>query len=378
MVLAPLVLPLLLAKPAPPPPPSRMEKLSRILLLEDTRSTGGGDIERYLRDPDRSVRRRAALAAGRLADRALVPTLVELMNDQEAEVRQMAAFALGLTGDPAAADRLVASLQDSEGIVRARAAEALGRLGEPRVAPDLARFVLEQAPKTPGVITIRGDDPGNPRDPWVELRLALFSLYRLKDAKAAATALLAGPEPRFDWWVAAFVAARLESPLLRPVLVSALSSTDPLARAFAARGLGALKDPSAVDLLSPLTGDRDASVAAASVKALGVMGDARGVPAVAGLLSARPTPPSCARPSAPSPSCPATAPCARASFPSWGRRSPGFAAPPSPPWLGPTATASPSSCRASIPTPIGPCAGPWRERWRTSATRWPWGFSTRS
>ena len=284
MVLAPLVLPLLLAKPVPPPPPSRMEKLSRILLLEDTRNPGGGDIERYLRDPDRSVRRRAALAAGRLASRALVPTLVELMNDQEAEVRQMAAFALGLTGDPAAADRLVASLQDSEGIVRARAAEALGRLGEPRVAPDLARFVLEQAPKTPGVITIRGDDPGNPRDPWVELRLALFALYRLKDAKAAATALLAGTEPRFDWWVAAFVAARLESPLLRPVLVSALSSTDPLARGFAARGLGALKDPSAVDLLSPLTGDRDANVAAAAVKALAVLGDARGVPAVAALL----------------------------------------------------------------------------------------------
>ena len=62
------------------------------------------------------------------------------------------------------------------------------------------------------MITIRGDDPGNPRDPWVELRLALFSLLRLKDAKAAATALLAGGEPRFDWWVAAFVAARLESP----------------------------------------------------------------------------------------------------------------------------------------------------------------------
>ncbi len=262
-----------------------MEKLSRILLLEDTRSTGGGELDRYLRDPDRSVRRRAALAAGRVADRALVPTLVDLMNDQEAEVRQMAAFALGLVGDPAGADRLVASLQDTEGIVRARAAEALGRLGDPRVAADLARFVTEQAPKTPGVITIRGDDPANPRDPWVELRLALFSLYRLKDAKAAASALLSGSEPRFDWWAATFVAARLESPLLKPVLVAAASSTDPLSRAFAARGLGALKDASAVDLLSSLTKDRDLSVAATAVAAIGVMGDPRGVPAVAALLS---------------------------------------------------------------------------------------------
>ena len=285
MVLALLALPLLLAKPAPIPPPTRMEKLSRILLLEDTRSAGAGEIERYLRDPDRSVRRRAALTAGRLADRALVPTLGELMNDQEAEVRQMAAFALGLVGDPAGASRLVASLRDTEGMVRARAAEALGRLGDPRVAADLARFVLEQAPQTLGVITIRGDDPGSSKDPWVELRLALLSLYRLKDEKAAAIALLAGTEPRFDWWVSAFVAARLESPLLKPVLVGAAASTDPRSRAFAARGLGALKDPSAVDLLSSLTADRDETVAAAAAKGLGVIGDARGVPAVAALLS---------------------------------------------------------------------------------------------
>jgi cyclophilin family peptidyl-prolyl cis-trans isomerase len=264
-----------------------MQKLARILELEDTRSAGAGELDRYLRDPDRSIRRRAALAAGRLGERSLVPTLVDLMNDAEAEVRQMAAFALGLVGDPRAADRLLASLKDTEGIVRARSAEALGRLGDPRVAPALAAFVVEQAPKTPGVITIRGDDPGNPRDPWVELRLALFSLYRLKDAKAAAAALLAGSEPRFDWWAAAFLAARLESPLLKPVLVAAAASSDPLSRAFAARGLGALKEASAVELLSTLTRDPEESVSAAAVKALAALGDAKGVPAVAALLDAR-------------------------------------------------------------------------------------------
>ena len=262
-----------------------MEKLSRVLLLEDTRSVGAGELDRYLRDPDRGVRGRAALAAGRIGDPVLVPPLVDLMNDQEAEIRQMAAFALGLVGDPRAADRLVASLQDSDGTVRARAAEALGRLGEARVAAEVARFVVEQAPKAPGVITIRGDDPSNPRDPWVELRLALIALYRLKDPNAAASALLRGSEPRFDWWVSAFVAARLESPLLKPVLVAAASSTDPVSRAYAARGLGALKDPAAVDVLSTLTTDRDEYVAATAVKALAVLGDPRGVPAVAALLT---------------------------------------------------------------------------------------------
>ena len=49
--------------------------------------------------PTAGVRRRAALAAGRVADPALVPPLVDLMNDQEVEVRRVAAFALGLAGD---------------------------------------------------------------------------------------------------------------------------------------------------------------------------------------------------------------------------------------------------------------------------------------
>src|SRR5215510_14051412 len=86
---------LVAAKPAPPPPPSRLHKLTQILALEDARTVGGGEFDRYLRDPDRSIRRRAALAAGRIADPVVVPTLVDLMNDGEPEVRQMAAFAMG-------------------------------------------------------------------------------------------------------------------------------------------------------------------------------------------------------------------------------------------------------------------------------------------
>jgi cyclophilin family peptidyl-prolyl cis-trans isomerase len=121
----------------------------------------------------------------------------------------------------------------------------------------------------------------------VELRLALFALYRLKEERAAAAALIAGSEPRFDWWAASFVAARLESPLLKPVLLASAASSDPLCRAFAARGLGALKDPSAVELLSNLTRDPEESVAAAAVKALSALGDAKGVGAVAALLDSR-------------------------------------------------------------------------------------------
>jgi cyclophilin family peptidyl-prolyl cis-trans isomerase/HEAT repeat protein len=209
---------------------------------------------------------------------------MDLMNDEETEVRQMAAFALGLAGDPIAVDRLVAALADSEPNVRGRAAEALGRIGDPRAAGDVARFVLKAAPRAEGAITVRGDDPGNPDDPWVELRLGLLALTALEDPAAAAQALLADGRPRFDWWVAAWAAMRLEQPALAPVLLLAARSDDPRSRALGARGLGALKEASAFDLLASLTGDSNELVAFEALRALGALGDERGREVAAQLL----------------------------------------------------------------------------------------------
>ena len=260
-------------KPAAPPPPPRIEKMARLLAMEDARSPGEGELERLLRDPDRGVRRRAALAAGRVADPALVPALVDLLNDQEVEVRRVAAFALGLAGERAAVDRLLKALADSDAQVRGRAAEALGRIGDPRSAAAIVRLVVDALPKTIGRMTVRGDDPGNPADTWGEQRLALFALARLKDVPAARQALLDGALPRFDWWAATWVAMRLESPELRPVLVAAAGSDDPRSRALAARGLGALAGASVLDLLLPLVRDPDETVAQNALRALGTIGD---------------------------------------------------------------------------------------------------------
>jgi cyclophilin family peptidyl-prolyl cis-trans isomerase/HEAT repeat protein len=264
--------------------PSRIETLGRILELEDLRSTGQGELETLLRHRDPGIRRRAALAAGRVGDPALAPALVSLMNDQEVEVRRMAAFALGLLGDRGAKDRLVAALQDPDARVRGRATEALGRIGDARAAAEIAGLVVAALPRTIGRMTVRGDDPADPADSWAELRLALFALARLKDAPAAEHALLADGKPRFDWWAATWVAMRLESPALRPVLIAAATADDPRSRALAARGLGALKQPSALGTLSTLARDPDAVVAATALRALAVIGDARGTAVAAEAL----------------------------------------------------------------------------------------------
>jgi cyclophilin family peptidyl-prolyl cis-trans isomerase/HEAT repeat protein len=286
LLLVPALPLLTAAAPAPVSTLSRVEKMTRVLALEDQRSLGGSELERLLRDPDAGVRRRAALAAGRIGDPAVAPTLVELMNDQEQQVRQMAAFALGLVGDSVAVERLIASLKDASPLVRARAAEALGRIGDARAGAPIADMVRAALPPDAPLVSVRGDDPNRVDDPWFEPRLGLFALAALKDARAAESLLLSAGKPRFDWWAATWTAMRLESPALLPALTAAAASTDALARAFAARGLGALKDAGSVPLLVKLTRDADRTVAVHALRALAQIGDARATPAAAALLDA--------------------------------------------------------------------------------------------
>ncbi len=349
-----------------PRPASRSS--ATLLALEDARSPGAGELERLLRDPDRGVRRRAALAAGRVADPSLVPALVDLLNDQEVEVRRMAAFALGLAGERAAVDRLLAALADPDPGVRGRAAEALGRIGDPRAAAAIARLVVDALPKTISRMTVRGDDPGNPADSWAEQRLALFALARLKDVPAARHALLDGARPRFDWWAATWVAMRLECRELRPVLVAAVGSDDPRSRALAARGFGALKDASAVDLLLPLVRDPDETVALHALRALGAIGDARGTAAAAAMLAGASD---VVRREAllALAVLPPTRRSVRASWGSSRSGTPGSVPPPSAPSPAPTVPTSPSFSRGWTPTPCGGCARRSPPPWATSGTR---------
>ena len=95
------------------------------------------DLLAALADGDPRVRRRAALAVGRvgLAD-GIVPLTRVLSPTADPEVRQMAAFALGLIGEGAATDALIAALKDPSPLVQGRAAEALGcHRGDRRTRP---------------------------------------------------------------------------------------------------------------------------------------------------------------------------------------------------------------------------------------------------
>lgn len=243
------------------------------------------DLTRLLSDSEARVRRRAALAIGRvgLAEgaSALLPLLA---SDPEPEVRQMAAFAIGLLGgDPLAGKEvdneqvksaLVAALSDGSALVRGSAAEALGLLGDGAAADPIARMIA-QAIQSGALATTPADDDDARRDtPTAACRLGLFALTRLKAYDALAGVVLDGSgQPRVRWWPVAYALQRIgDKRALQPLLTLAKDG-NPYTRAFAVKGLATLRDPSAIPTLLPLLSSGDRAVLIETIRALGSIGE---------------------------------------------------------------------------------------------------------
>jgi cyclophilin family peptidyl-prolyl cis-trans isomerase/HEAT repeat protein len=241
------------AVPRPPPPP---------------------DLGRLLSDGEARVRRRAALAVGRVGLRDGVPLLVPLLNDTEPEVRQMAAFALGLVGDKSARYSLVTALSDQSPFVQGSAAEALGLLGDPAAAVPIGKALAQIVGS--GVLSqlpTEVDEPSR-ETPAAAFRLGVEALVRLKAYDPLAAAVLdASGQPRVTWWPVAFALGRLEDRRALDALMTLAKDPNPYTRAFAAKGLGALKDRAAVPVLLPLLQSADPGAAVEAIRALGQIGD---------------------------------------------------------------------------------------------------------
>jgi HEAT repeat protein/cyclophilin family peptidyl-prolyl cis-trans isomerase len=248
---------------APPPPP---------------------DLVRLLNDEEARIRRRAALAIGRIGLAEGVEPLVKLLSDSEPEVRQMSAFGLGLLGERSARDPLIAALADPSPLVKGSAAEALGLIGDVSAA-DAIGAMAAQIAATGALAELPGDDADAVRDtPAAAFRLAVYALVRLNAYGPLAAAVLDGAQPRIRWWPVAFALQRLEDPRALPALLTLAKEPHPYTRGFAVRGLGALKDPSAVPVLLPLVDGPERSVAIQAIRALGRIGDPAGAPPLLKLI----------------------------------------------------------------------------------------------
>ena len=230
------------------------------------------DLGRLLTDTEARVRRRAALAVGRVGLPEGVPLLTPLLNDADPEVRQMAAFALGLVGDRSARDPLVTALADQSPLVQGSACEALGLIGDPAAAAPIGALLTRLV----GVLAeMAADADESKRDtPAAAFRLGLEALVRLKAYDALAAVVLdASGQPKVRWWPAAFALGRLEDKRALPALLTLAGDNTPYTKAFAAKGLGALRDRSAVPVLLPLLTGSDSGAQVEAIRALGRIGD---------------------------------------------------------------------------------------------------------
>jgi cyclophilin family peptidyl-prolyl cis-trans isomerase/HEAT repeat protein len=276
--------------PPPPPAPPSAKKPKKNAPVPPAPPTP--DLVRLLTDTEGRVRRRAALAVGRvgLAD-GIAPLTLVLQKDTDAEVREMAAFALGLIGNKTASDPLRAALADASPAVRGRAAEALGLLGDTAPAPAIAAMANEYA-KLPAFAALAPGDETYPQAPEIEAyRLGIYALTRLKAWDALASCVLkADGAPASRWWPVAFALSRMDGPRAVPALVSLARASDGgIGRAFAARGLGAQKAATAVPVLRTLAEKwkDDPRAGVQAIRSLGQMAAADASPTLLALVQAK-------------------------------------------------------------------------------------------
>ena len=232
------------------------------------------DLIVLLTDPEPQLRRRAALAIGRVGLHEGIEPLLAALGDLEVEVRQISAFALGLVGLPLASNRLVEALNDPEPAVQGRAAEALGRIRAVESASAIRAMVARHLPAT---FDLDPEDQSHPLSPAVEaFRLGVYALGELGAYEPLADVVLQdNGQPILWWWPVAYALQRTGDPRAAEALTTLAGVQGSIGVAFAAQGLGALSAPSVTRTLVALLDveRRDERVVASAVRALGRIDD---------------------------------------------------------------------------------------------------------
>jgi len=233
------------------------------------------DLVRLLNDDEARVRRRAALAIGRVGLSEAIEPLTKLLDDDEIEVKQMAAFALGLIGDASARPALLEALKSPQPILQGRAAEALGQIGNKADGAPISAMVQTHV-RAGALNGVMPDEMGYPLGPPIEAtRLGIYAITRLGDYDSLAAAVLANGKPVSTWWPIAYALQRVGDPRAASALMGLLGTPGRFTAAFAARGLGAAKATEAAAALRQIVTEQKLpqAVIVQSIRALAAMHD---------------------------------------------------------------------------------------------------------
>lgn len=253
-----------------------LDLLVRIIRAEDERRWDN-DVRSLLSARSAVVRRRAALAAGRIGNEDSVKDLIVLLRqDDEISVRAMAAFALGEVESPLGADALLTTLKETEQpLLRARAIEALGKIAAALPKENEAR-ARELSGNIGEAMSLEGTRRSAPDQ--LTVLLGLTAMLRAKPANAgpvvAKFSHSSDPRIRAD---VGNTLARLKlkdaNDYLRKILTT---DPDPVVRANAARVLGATEDEASFEpLMGRALQDPDARVRVSAIRALASLKNAR-------------------------------------------------------------------------------------------------------
>ncbi len=250
--------------------------MMRIVRAEDERRWDA-DLAALLTDNSAPVRRRAALAAGRIGDEQAVLPLIALMRgDADMNVRAMAAFALGETESATGAEALVESLlrENNPGEIRARVIEAIGKVAAALPKEDKGRALLfglaitkalnaESLRPVPDRMVVLEGLTAVLRAQSADANLVVPKFLRSADARIRADAANTLTRLR----------ARGSGDQLRALLQQ---DANAIVRANAARALGAAEDHAAFDVLADKSvNDADERVRVSAIRALGSLKDKR-------------------------------------------------------------------------------------------------------
>jgi cyclophilin family peptidyl-prolyl cis-trans isomerase/HEAT repeat protein len=255
--------------------------LAQLLALEDRREFDLASLRRAAQHPDALIRAQAAVAIGRIGDRAGTPVLLTLLADPDSSVRIQAAFALGTLRDPSAAEELARRIDGFPAVAsdsdQLEMVTALAKIGGGAAARALTGL-LERHP--PGGAT---DDGATP--------VALLEAWRL-GRLAPASRLVEYVRSGSGAWRrnATYSAGRLRLAAAGTALVDAAGDADDLTRAYAARALTAALADSArlpreafISRLRTLLGDSSAQVRITALRTLATFRDS----SLAGMAQAR-------------------------------------------------------------------------------------------
>lgn len=217
-----------------------------------------GPLMEVLRDEDRAVRD-AATGALRKIGPSAVPALIVALQDPNGNVQEIAVAVLKDLPDPRAVDPLIGCLTSRNWIVRMHAAKGLGIAGDPRAIAHLVSRLTDEvkavrADATDALVRI-----GRPaldgllaalcHDAWI-LRLHACEALGKIGAEEAVEPLCRAMLKDRDTAVrqdAAKALGGIGSPLALEALTAALTDLD--VRPFAVEALGRLKDLRAVEVL---------------------------------------------------------------------------------------------------------------------------------